>query len=256
MLSFLSLLLVPAVLAHNSSLPGLLRKRGGMRFSNYDTEENVGACGSFNHNSEYVVALTAQMWNNGANCYKDVYITYNGMSATAKIVDECMGCPYNGLDFSQSLFGHFVGGEQNNLEVGIIYGDWVYGTGPSSGGGGGGGNDDGNDDDTTTTTTKKPITTTMKKPITTTTSSTTTTTQAKSSTTSHTTTSSTTTSKSSVPASSFKTSATAVTSATSASASASAAPTPTATPGPQNLEEFSQVLLSLAGLVAQAPHAA
>jgi hypothetical protein len=33
-----------------------------------------------------------------------------------------MGCPWDGLDFSQSLFGHFVGGEQNNNNVGIIYG--------------------------------------------------------------------------------------------------------------------------------------
>lgn len=35
---------------------------------------------------------------------------------------QCMGCPWDGLDFSQSLFGHFVGGEQNNNNVGIIYG--------------------------------------------------------------------------------------------------------------------------------------
>ncbi|KAJ6566952.1 hypothetical protein B0H19DRAFT_939657, partial [Mycena capillaripes] len=81
-----------------------------------------GACGAFHSDSEFVVALTTQEWDGGANCNKDVYITYNGMSAVAKIVDECMGCPWGGLDFSQSLFGHFVGGEQNNGNVGIIYG--------------------------------------------------------------------------------------------------------------------------------------
>jgi hypothetical protein len=32
-----------------------------------------------------------------------------------------MECPVDALDFSQSLFSHFVG-EGRNLEVGIIYG--------------------------------------------------------------------------------------------------------------------------------------
>ncbi|KAJ7145582.1 hypothetical protein C8R44DRAFT_600569, partial [Mycena epipterygia] len=81
-----------------------------------------GACGEWHQDSEYVVALTQLEWNNGANCGKEVYITYNGMSAVAKIVDECEECPFGALDFSQALFGHFVGGEQNNLEVGYIYG--------------------------------------------------------------------------------------------------------------------------------------
>ncbi|KAJ7159738.1 hypothetical protein C8R46DRAFT_1039009 [Mycena filopes] len=53
--------------------------------------------------------------------------------ATAKIVDECI-CPYNRLDFSQGLFGHFVHGEQNNLKMGVIdgvspstfAGDWSF----------------------------------------------------------------------------------------------------------------------------------
>jgi hypothetical protein len=88
-----------------------------------------------------VVALPKVQWDGGSHCNQEVYITYSGMSATAKIVDEvgpiilfpgspltgrdlcqCEECPYGALDFSQSLFGHFVGGEQNNLNVGELYG--------------------------------------------------------------------------------------------------------------------------------------
>ncbi|KAJ7145584.1 RlpA-like double-psi beta-barrel-protein domain-containing protein-containing protein [Mycena epipterygia] len=146
MLSLLSLLLLPAVLAHNITTT-TLSARDGTYFSNYYAGAGEGACGEWHQDSEYVVALTHLDWNNGANCGKEVYITYNGMSAVAKIVDECMGCPEKGLDASQGLFGHFVGGVQNDLSVGIIYVDWSYGTGPSSGGDSGG-------DDTTTTTKK------------------------------------------------------------------------------------------------------
>ncbi|KAJ7446102.1 hypothetical protein FB451DRAFT_791325 [Mycena latifolia] len=247
MLSLLSLLLVPAVLAHNISSAALnkLKRDGGLRFSNYNAEESEGACGTWNKNSEYVVALTHLEWNNGANCFKEVYITYNGMSAVAKIVDECMGCPWHGLDFSQSLFGHFVGGEQNNEEVGIIYGDWSYGTGPSSGGGG---NDDGGDDDTTTTTTTHKTTTTAHTPTTTSTSPKPTTTSSKRSTT--TSASSKTSSRAST---SSKASSASVPTSAAATATASATPTPT---GPQNMQDFSQAVLNLAGLLVQAQQAA
>ncbi|KAJ7052135.1 hypothetical protein C8F01DRAFT_1337948 [Mycena amicta] len=119
-----------------------------------------------------VVALSHLNWDGSSHCDKKLSISYNGKSADAIIVDECMGCPPWGLDFSQSLFGHFVGGEQNNEEVGIIYGDWSFG-----GGSGNSGNDDDDDDNN-----KKITTTTKAKPKTTTT-------------TTHTTTSTTTSSK-------------------------------------------------------------
>lgn len=32
--------------------------------------------------------MSVQQWNNGANCGKEITITYNGKSTNAKIVDE------------------------------------------------------------------------------------------------------------------------------------------------------------------------
>ncbi|KAJ6615002.1 hypothetical protein B0H10DRAFT_2042860 [Mycena sp. CBHHK59/15] len=237
MLSFLSLLLVPAVLAHNISLSNPFKRDGGKTFSNYYAGESEGACGGWNTDSQFVVALTTLEWNNGANCYKDVYITWQGKSATAQIVDECMGCPWDGLDFSQSLFSHFVG-EGNNEAVGIIYGDWSYGSGPSGGDGGD------NSGDTTTTT---KATTTKAKPTTTTSKRTTTSTTP---TTSATPTTSKAASKSSAPSS-----ASAAASKSAAASSASASATPTQAAGPQNLGQFSQAILNLSGLILQGPQA-
>jgi len=248
MIPFLSLLLVPAVLAHNISPArrhnSLHPRDGSSRFTYYNAAENEGACGAWHQNSEWVVALPKVQWDNGANCNKEVYITYNGMSAVAKIVDECEGCPWGALDFSESLFGHFVGGEQNNYNVGQFFGSWVYGTGPSNGGGGGGGGDNGDDGDDDTTTTKKAAPTTTKKTTTSTTHTSTSTTRTTSST--HTTSASKSASKS----------ASASIKSVSSTHSASASPTATAAAGPENLHDFAQAVLNLAGMVVQAPEAA
>ncbi|KAF7353967.1 Distantly related to plant expansins [Mycena venus] len=257
MLTLLSVLLVPAVLAHNISpakrhgSSSLLPRDGSSRFTNYYAGENdvEGACGAWHQDSEWVVALPMVQWDGGSHCNEQVYITYNGMSATATIVDECEGCPWGALDFSQSLFGHFVGGVQNNNNVGQFYGTYVFGSGPSSGGGGGGGNNDdnGDDDDNKTTTTKAPP---PPPPKTTTTSHTTTSTTHSTTTTTHSSTTTTHTSSSASPSS--KSAA----SSTHTSASASASATPSASAGPENIQDFSQAVLNLAGLVVQAPHAA
>ncbi|KAJ7110188.1 RlpA-like double-psi beta-barrel-protein domain-containing protein-containing protein [Mycena epipterygia] len=76
-----------------------------------------GACGGTNSDSDFVVALNVPQWNNGANCYKEITITYNGKTTNAQIVDECEHCPYEGLDFSPSLFSFF-----ESTDVGIIHG--------------------------------------------------------------------------------------------------------------------------------------
>ncbi|KAJ7235157.1 hypothetical protein B0H12DRAFT_1141990 [Mycena haematopus] len=235
MLSILSLLFVPTVF--------------GLTFSNYYAGSDEGACGAWHQDSEWVVAIPMDKWDGGSHCNEQVYITANGKSAVATIVDECgEGCASD-LDFSQSLFGYFVGGEQNNNEVGLLYnGNYVFGSGPSNGGGGGGGNNDDDDDTTTTsthhttsTTSTKHTTSTPPPPPPTTTSTT------HSTTSTHSTTTSTSASHSaSKPAS-------ASASASHTSASASVLPSPPA--GPQNLQDFSELLVNLAGLAMQAPHA-
>ncbi|KAJ7100135.1 RlpA-like double-psi beta-barrel-protein domain-containing protein-containing protein [Mycena belliarum] len=238
MLSLLSLLFALAATASAHDITprghahGHLKRASGARFSNYLA--GLGACGWTNSDSEFVVALTAQQWDNGAHCGKEISISWKGKTTNAKIVDECMGCPMGGLDFSQGLFSFFVG-QGNNNNVGIIYGDWSFADGSGNGGG------------STTTSTKA-----QPKPTPTSTS-----TPPPPPTSTHTTTSSTKASTSSAaPTSAAPSSASTLLSA-SASASvpasiASAVAVPAASGAPQNIMDFSQALLNLNALIVAA----
>ncbi|KAJ7689478.1 RlpA-like double-psi beta-barrel-protein domain-containing protein-containing protein [Mycena rosella] len=235
MLFILSLLLISAVAvaAHNITLSDSFKRGAGSKFSNYFAGQ--GACGWVNSDSEFVVALTTLEWNNGVNCGKEIAISWQGKSTTAKIVDECMDCPMDGLDFSQSLFSFFVG-EGNNVQVGIIYGDWSY----VSGGGG--------SDESTTTSTKIAPTTTSTQKKTTASTRTSTTSTTTSSTTSE-------AASKSVAASTSDPTSTFASAPASAPASAKSSATPVSTPlatGPQNFGSFSQAVLNLAGLIVDA----
>ncbi|TBU66043.1 hypothetical protein BD310DRAFT_38831 [Dichomitus squalens] len=86
----------------------------------------VNACGSFDHDSDFIVALNTHQWDGGSHCYEEITITYQGKSAKAKITDECEECPWAAIDLSPGLFQYLVPG---GLPVGEVYGEWVFGAG-------------------------------------------------------------------------------------------------------------------------------
>ncbi|KAG1899194.1 uncharacterized protein F5891DRAFT_1040043 [Suillus fuscotomentosus] len=83
-------------------------------------QDGNGACGGFNGPNDYDFA-------GGSHCFQTITITVNGKSAQAQIVDECLGCPCGGLDFSQGLFEFFA-----STSVGELSGSWSYGTSAST----------------------------------------------------------------------------------------------------------------------------
>ncbi|KAJ6623452.1 RlpA-like double-psi beta-barrel-protein domain-containing protein-containing protein [Mycena sp. CBHHK59/15] len=95
------------------------------RFTFFDT--GLGACGTTNSPSDFIVALNSPQYDNGQHCYEMIEITYNGKSARAQIVDECPGCPWGALDFSTGLFDYFA-----SEDKGAIYGSWVFSGGPGT----------------------------------------------------------------------------------------------------------------------------
>ncbi|KAF7314871.1 hypothetical protein MIND_00000800 [Mycena indigotica] len=226
MFALVALLLLPSVLATNHTLS---RRYSNIRMTNYFAGEDQGACGAWHQDSEFVVALSHQNFNNGQYCNKQVTISYNGKTGTGIIVDECMGCPEWGLDLSQSFFGHFVGGQQNNNLVGVIQAEWSFG------GSAGNNGDNGDNGAKKTTTTTKPT----PKPTTTSTTHTPPTTTS-------------TTPKPSSSTSPVHSESPSKSAAHSASPSAS----PSTPAGPQNLDAFTGSLVNLLGLVVQAGHAA
>ncbi|KAJ6509568.1 RlpA-like double-psi beta-barrel-protein domain-containing protein-containing protein [Mycena vitilis] len=125
MLSFLSLLVLPAAYAshfvnpHHHSGRAIDAHTGDNEFTFYDA--GLGACGGINRNSDFVVAMNIPQWDGGADCYKEITITYKGKTAKAQVVDRCGHCAYGGLDLSRGLFDFF-----EDETVGVIHGDWSY----------------------------------------------------------------------------------------------------------------------------------
>ncbi|KAG1734524.1 hypothetical protein EDB19DRAFT_1155987 [Suillus lakei] len=94
------------------------------RFTFYDV--GLGACGEYNVASDFIVALNADQYGSGypgPECFLSITISYGGKTAQAVIMDECVGCPYGGLDFSRGLFDYFASESE-----GVIYGSWSFNT--------------------------------------------------------------------------------------------------------------------------------
>ncbi|RPD65948.1 hypothetical protein L226DRAFT_519510 [Lentinus tigrinus ALCF2SS1-7] len=197
---------------------GRIQKRfDNTRFTYFPT--GLNACGSFDHDSDFIVALNTHQWDGGSHCYEEITVEYQGKTAQAKITDECMECPYAAIDFSPGLFLYLIPG---GFDQGTAYGSWNYGTGDAA-------------SETKTSTTKKPTSTSKPPPSTTSTSTT------------HTSTKHSTTTTSTSTSTSHSTHST--TSTTSSSTSTSSAPTATVTSWDTGvLNQFNLALISLVEL--------
>ncbi|KAH8428808.1 RlpA-like double-psi beta-barrel domain-containing protein [Aspergillus melleus] len=74
----------------------------------YDTATSASSpssCGYTNDGeTEYVVALSHEIMQD-SDCGKTITIDVNGKTATAKVVDKCMGCNAGSVDVSRATFG-------------------------------------------------------------------------------------------------------------------------------------------------------
>ncbi|TDL28465.1 hypothetical protein BD410DRAFT_893476 [Rickenella mellea] len=85
----------------------------------------VGACGGTNTEHDYIVALNAQQYGDGSDCWKKITISYGGKTIGAQITDMCPGCGFNGLDLSTALFEALA-----PISKGVIFGDWWFDDNP------------------------------------------------------------------------------------------------------------------------------
>ncbi|KAH8922064.1 hypothetical protein BT69DRAFT_1320455 [Atractiella rhizophila] len=145
-----------------NSTDGLQKRGDSGRATFYDV--GLGACGEYNSDSDFVVALNQGQYGSSNSvskyCFKYINIQYGGKSAKAQIVDCCPGCPWGALDMSPALFKHFA-----NPDMGVFYMTWGL-VGDDSGG------DGGDDSQTTSKKTSQwtPTTSSQWKPDPTTTS--------------------------------------------------------------------------------------
>ncbi|KAH9453877.1 hypothetical protein Pst134EB_013979 [Puccinia striiformis f. sp. tritici] len=98
-----------------------LQKRAEGNFAGRSTfyDPGLGACGNYNGPGDFIVALNANQFTANKWCGKKIKIFFGGKNTIATIVDECPGCPTNGLDMSPSLFEFFA-----SKDVGVFYMSW------------------------------------------------------------------------------------------------------------------------------------
>ncbi|CAA7261997.1 unnamed protein product [Cyclocybe aegerita] len=84
--------------------------------------DGVGACGGWNTNTDYVVALApSEYYNNGGHCDKMIRVNYQGRSITVKVVDLCPSCGSGAIDLSLAAFQALA-----PLEMGVINVEWGF----------------------------------------------------------------------------------------------------------------------------------
>ncbi|OCB91954.1 hypothetical protein A7U60_g753 [Sanghuangporus baumii] len=66
----------------------------------------LGACGETNSDSEDILALTTEQWDNGAHCNQVITITANGKTKDAVIKDRTFSLP---VFFADQGLGHIQG---------------------------------------------------------------------------------------------------------------------------------------------------
>jgi len=104
---------------HNALQP--FQKRASGQFTFFAV--GMGACGKQNSDDDFIVALNTPSWAGGSHCFDTITITVNGKTTQAQIVDRCVSCGSEDLDFSPGLFHYFGGTEAQ----GVLHGSWHYG---------------------------------------------------------------------------------------------------------------------------------
>ena len=86
----------------------------------------LGACGITNVDTDYIVAISHELYdenakdanpNNNPLCGKKITAHYQGKSVEVTVVDRCEGCQYNDLDFSPSAFSHIADQDLGRIDI-------------------------------------------------------------------------------------------------------------------------------------------
>lgn len=91
----------------------------------------MGACGEVNTESDYIVAVSKDLFdqytpngnpNKNTLCGKKIQAYYEGKSVEVTVVDRCEGCAYGSLDFSPTAFSQIA--DQSLGRIPITW-NWV-----------------------------------------------------------------------------------------------------------------------------------
>ncbi|OSD04055.1 hypothetical protein PYCCODRAFT_1424314 [Trametes coccinea BRFM310] len=83
----------------------------------YYPNGGYGACGAPLQNTDYIVALSADQYANGANCWRHIGVNYNGKFVDATIGDLCPGCAFGSIDLSPVAFEALASLDKGRIPV-------------------------------------------------------------------------------------------------------------------------------------------
>ncbi|GAA5828138.1 hypothetical protein JCM11251_002609 [Rhodosporidiobolus azoricus] len=79
---------------------------------------NPGACGNYNSDSTYLVALQSSMYAGGSHCGKMITINRGGKSIQAKVQDECPSCTSTqSIDLSVGAFTAIASESEGQVDI-------------------------------------------------------------------------------------------------------------------------------------------
>ncbi|TFK82180.1 hypothetical protein K466DRAFT_603890 [Polyporus arcularius HHB13444] len=87
----------------------------------YYPNGGYGACGAPLQNTDFIVALSADQYAGGANCWRHIGVNYQGQWVDATIGDLCPGCSSGSIDLSPSAFQQLA-----SLDAGRIQVSWDF----------------------------------------------------------------------------------------------------------------------------------
>lgn len=92
---------------------------GGQDFHGKGTffKPNHGACGNYNNENDYIVALSEDIYDKGKYCERDVHICHNNKCVDAKVTDLCPGCDHTSLDMSPVVFNALAKPEEGVIDI-------------------------------------------------------------------------------------------------------------------------------------------
>lgn len=86
----------------------------------------LGACGGTNKDSDKIVAISQKVFdanttddnsNDNSYCGKKIKASYKGKSVTVEVVDSCVGCAEDDLDFSPSAFSEIADQDLGRIDI-------------------------------------------------------------------------------------------------------------------------------------------
>ncbi|KAJ7508784.1 RlpA-like double-psi beta-barrel-protein domain-containing protein-containing protein [Mycena galericulata] len=90
----------------------------------YDPNGDDGACGTPLQNSDFIVALGEDNWDDSANCGDTITVNYNDASIQVTVEDVCPTCQEpNGIDLSEAAMAAL---DPNYLLDGKITVTWSF----------------------------------------------------------------------------------------------------------------------------------